>query len=413
MNRFEIERGTANVSSSAKKLQSERINIVTDSTIGYRFINFLSIFLPLCEYLCCKECGSKITFGETSKRGLGFKLVIICKMCGEKYIDSCPLISNAYEVNRRFIFAMRIVGIGLNGAEKFCGLMDLPRPIFQSFYDRVVSNICCAARFVCDASLIKSGQEEKLATAKETGECAGLTISGDGSWKKRGFNSLYGVSSLIGYYTNRVVDIIVKSSYCKACSVWETRKETGEYQDWLKTHNPTCVANREGSAGKMEVDGIQEMFERSEDFHDVQYINYIGDGNTRTYKAIVETMTHEVTKKECINHIQKRMGARLRQCKKDNKGLGGKGKLTGKLMDELSNYYGLAIRRNVNSVENMYKEIWATLYDTSSSDESPQHHFCPEGVNSWCLWQKAKAAGALDTYKHKTPLSLEVIKGSP
>jgi len=31
----------------------------------------------------------------------------------------------------------------------------------------------------------------------------------------------------------------------------------------------------------------------------------------------------------------------------------GKGKLIGKLIDELALYYGLAIRRNPNSVENM------------------------------------------------------------
>jgi len=36
---------------------------------------------------------------------------------------------------------MRLLGIGLNGAEKFCGLMDLPRPIFQSFYDRIVKQL--------------------------------------------------------------------------------------------------------------------------------------------------------------------------------------------------------------------------------------------------------------------------------
>ena len=49
------------------------------------------------------------------------------------------------------------------------------------------------------------------------------------------------------------------------------------------------------------------------------------------------------------------MGARLRQCKKNIEGLGGRGKLTEKLIDELSNYYGLAIRKNLTSVDDMYK----------------------------------------------------------
>lgn len=58
-----------------------------------------------------------------------------------------------------------------------------------------------------------------------------------------------------------------------------------------------------------------------------------------------------VQKKECIDHVQKRMGTRLRNLKKQAKGLGGKGNLTGKLIDELSIYYGLAIHRYHESVQ--------------------------------------------------------------
>lgn len=64
-----------------------------------------------------------------------------------------------------------------------------------------------------------------------------------------------------------------------------------------------------------------------------------------------------VLKKECVGHVQKRMGTRLRNLKKNTKGLGGKGKLTRKLIDELSVYYGLAIRRNKDLVKKMRTEI--------------------------------------------------------
>ncbi|KOC59390.1 hypothetical protein WH47_11901 [Habropoda laboriosa] len=51
------------------------------------------------------------------------------------------------------------------------------------------------------------------------------------------------------------------------------------------------------------------------------------------------------------------MGTRLRNARKTNKGIGGKGteKLTEKVIAELTKYYGLAIRRNPNSVEEMRK----------------------------------------------------------
>lgn len=53
------------------------------------------------------------------------------------------------------------------------------------------------------------------------------------------------------------------------------------------------------------------------------------------------------------------MGARLRKAKKDNKGVGGKGegKLTdqmiNKMINKLSLYYGLVIRRHPDSVNDM------------------------------------------------------------
>ena len=81
--------------------------------------------------------------------------------------------------------------------------------------------------------------------------------------------------------------------------------------------------------------------------------------------------------------IQKRLGPRLRNLQKEVKNLGGRGKWTEKLIDELSVYYELDMRRNTDSVENMYKEIYATLYQTISTDEKPQQDRCPVGEDSW------------------------------
>ena len=58
-------------------------------------------------------------------------------------------------------------------------------------------------------------------------------------------------------------------------------------------------------------------------------------------------------KKECVGHVQKRVGTALRNLKKENKGLGGKWKVTDALIDRLQNYYGIAIRSNVGNLEAM------------------------------------------------------------
>jgi len=65
----------------------------------------------------------------------------------------------------------------------------------------------------------------------------------------------------------------------------------------------------------MQVEAIKEMFLRSEEKFGVKYSDYIGDGNLKTFKAILDVQPYGeeciVRKSECIGHVQKRMGTRL------------------------------------------------------------------------------------------------------
>lgn len=98
--------------------------------------------------MACKKCGKNVAFNETGHRGLGYKIVVKCEKCKPNVINAMPFKNNAYEINRRIIFAMRLIGIGFNDIMKFCVFMDLPRPIFQSFYDTLVKNISVATSVV-------------------------------------------------------------------------------------------------------------------------------------------------------------------------------------------------------------------------------------------------------------------------
>ncbi|XP_071582214.1 uncharacterized protein [Temnothorax nylanderi] len=80
------------------------------------------------------------------------------------------------------------------------------------------------------------------------------------------------------------------------------------------------------------------------------------------------------------------------------------------LIDKLTIYYGLAIRRNSNSVENMKKAIMASFLHMISTDQKPQHHWCPPGSDSWCSWQQAKATNTLNSYHYKPALHPDVAK---
>ncbi|XP_011859127.1 PREDICTED: uncharacterized protein LOC105556642 [Vollenhovia emeryi] len=386
INRFCTERETESVSTSAKKLRmaARDYEIHVDQSFGYRLIEFMSVFAAIAQLVVCKKCGSEVRFAEASVRGLGFKIAVSCDGCVTSYINSCPLIRNAYEINRRLTFAMRLIGIGANGIAKFCAFMCLPNPIFRSFYNSVIDAISIATEAVRCMSMKKAAAEEKQLSDQD-GQKNGITVSGDGTWKTRGFSSLLGVTTLIGWRTGKVVDLQVKSKFCKACDGRKDQEGTAEFEEWYETHKDKCQRNHEGSSGKMEVDSV-EMFERSETLHDTNR-----------------------SKKECIDHVQKRLGRQLRQLVKKTRGLGGKSKLTGKLIDELSIYYGLAIRRNTKSVENMKKEIWATLHHKISTDLKPQHEKCPQGADSWCTWQRAKASGQLADYQHKPAMRQEIF----
>lgn len=81
------------------------------------------------------------------------------------------------------------------------------------------------------------------------------------------------------------------------------------------------------------------------------------------------------------------------------------------MIDKLTVYYGLASRRNHDSVEKVKNVIWATFYHYSSTDENPQHEKCPSGEDSWCEWQNAAAANALQSFRHSyTALPTDVLE---
>lgn len=308
-------------STSARKISGN--TCVEDLQKHYRIVDFLLVFSTIAIFVKCAECGEKISFQSCSKEGLGFKIKVTCKKCRQpRYVQSSERIeSGVYEINARFAFAMRVLGLGLAGCDKFCGLMDLASSfVAKSSFDSYVKKISESVQIVASAFFASAVEEEKEATCKANGiaDTSELTVSGDVTWKKRGFSSMYGVASLIGHYTGKVVDIFVKSIYCHGCEVFKNKLGSAEYAEWLDEHTNSgqCKANHAGSSGNMEVEAIVAMFKRSVTNFGVRFRNYIGDGDSKTYTGIVNSKPYGenflVNKKECIGHVQKRMGTRLR-----------------------------------------------------------------------------------------------------
>ncbi|XP_067213596.1 uncharacterized protein [Linepithema humile] len=408
-----IEAETEYASTSAKKIKDASYDDI-EIDVGHNniIINFLTVFTFLSQCLKCKKCDGDVTFSRTCDRGLGFNLVIKCKCNDQQRISSSPLVNGAYEINRRLMFVMRILGLGLRSINTFCSLMELSSGFANGTYYAFITNLLEAAKSTFEVIQRKAIAEERQKNAEAGNEETHLSVSGDGSWKRRGFSSLFGIATLIGKYTHKVLDFIVKSSFCQSCSNWASKKGTNEYDIWHDTHEQHCSINHNGSAGKMEVDCMKEMFCRSES-HGVKYATYIGDGDTKTFQALLNCNPYSdltVHKKECIGHVQKRMGTRLRAAKKQHKGIEGKGagKLTDKLIKDLTLYYGLAIRRHPDSAEEMRKAVWATFDHKCSTDEKPKHENCPPDENSWCKWRVAEAKGELADFHHEPALIASV-----
>ena len=89
--------------------------------------------------------------------------------------------------------------------------------------------------------------------------------------------------------------------------------------------------------------------------------------------VIARGMMKLIRKLECVGHVQKRVGTRLRNLKKIVKNLGGRGKLTNKTIDRLQNYYGIAVRSNSGNLIGMKKAIHDTLFHVASSKKNNWH----------------------------------------
>ena len=169
----------------------------------------------------------------------------------------------------------------------------------------------------------------------------------------------------------------------------------------------------------METVGAVKIFSRSVTEKKLRYLTYIGDGDTKSFLEVQRSDPYpgyEVKKGECIGHVQKRVGSRLRGLKtkyqgkklKDGKALFGRGRLTEKAINKLQNYYGVAIRQNIDNIYGMKKSVAAVVHHCSAAATSElQHQYCPINDESWCKYQKDKFTGQME-YKEK-PLIPEAV----
>lgn len=75
----------------------------------------------------------------------------------------------------------------------------------------------------------------------------------------------------------------------------------------------------------MEAEGACRLYGRSLAKHKLKYIPFVGDGDSKSYKAVTDSAPYGhgvfIPKEDCIGHVTKRMGTALRKLVDSHKGI--------------------------------------------------------------------------------------------
>ena len=108
--------------------------------------------------------------------------------------------------------------------------------------------------------------------------------------------------------TGKVVDFEPLSKVCKKFKEHENDPDTPETIAGTADHQASCKANFKGSASAMEPEGARRILRRSVDLHKLQYDEYYGDGDSKSYSLVKDTYQLsdiEVVTKECCRPCSK------------------------------------------------------------------------------------------------------------
>ena len=222
-----------------------------------------------------------------------------------------------------------------------------------------------------------------------------ITVTCDGTWARRGFQSLYDIVVIASLKTGKFLDVEDLSKHCQACATHHGMDTASdEYLDWWKANQASCDVNYCGSSSATELIGAFAIWKRSVSKNKLRYTQMISDGDSKTFKLLSNQLLYVVanlvSKYACVGHVQKRMVTVLKGKAKEKfvkeRGesvrMRGKWRLTDQTIKLWTCYYGKAIRSNTSDCAAMQDAVWAVFYHSHSTDSSPQHQYCPIGQRS-------------------------------
>ena len=218
------------------------------------------------------------------------------------------------------------------------------------------------------------------------------SVSCDGIWHCSSFSSNNCVFAVISLDNGKVLDVDPMLKFYKGCIMKNDlkQKDPSAYAQWRNSH--ICEFNYVGTARGMETEGAKRVFQRSIERHNLHYVEYLGNGDNKSYLSVKDVYEGlEIKKSELVGYYQMIIHTRLRKLKKKGKGLMRRDRLTDAIIDRLQNFGGVTIRQNQGNLEIMKSSLLASLIHVASKEDNnfPFAH-CPTGSDSWCLFNADK-----------------------
>ena len=87
---------------------------------------------------------------------------------------------------------------------------------------------------------------------------------------------------------SKVIDTATLSSHCDACAKAKQSMSEEDFNQWRDVHTRAkkCEQNYVGPAGGMEAEGALQAFRRSEELHGLQYVELLGDGDSKAFASV-------------------------------------------------------------------------------------------------------------------------------
>ncbi|GFV25969.1 uncharacterized protein TNCV_2693351 [Trichonephila clavipes] len=178
------------------------------------------MFTNIQNFASCKKCGPDIKLSEKCVRSLSsvFRLnARTVKTCVRLEIQKCWVKEKIFRNKQTFCIRNEDNWTGSCSNDNFLWCHGLSSSVAEKSYNNIINKLQLCSKEVAEASMQSAALEEVTLT-----NSSDIIISGDGTWKTRGFSSRVGVCAVIGDKTGKCIDAEVMSSSCKGYDSWKT-----------------------------------------------------------------------------------------------------------------------------------------------------------------------------------------------